>query len=62
MRWKLLLLLTWLVVGDGGCPKGVSIRHAPVWRFAPWEGVCFSVPFLPGTDFAPPWREGERPG
>lgn len=44
MRWKLLLLLVWLVVGGGGCLTGVSLQtaalpSAPLWDDGSYIGV-----------------------
>jgi hypothetical protein len=44
MRWKLLLLLAWLVAGGGGCLTGVSLQtaslpSAPVWDDGSYLGV-----------------------
>ena len=44
MRWKLLLLLAWLIVGGGGCLTGVSLQtaalpNAPLWDDGSYIGV-----------------------
>ena len=44
MRWKLLLLLAWLVGGGGGCLTGVSLQtaflpSAPLWDDGSYVGV-----------------------
>lgn len=51
MRWKLLLLLAWLVVGGGGCLTGVSLRtaalpSAPLWDNGSYIGVHDVTPQL----------------
>ena len=44
MRWKLLLLLAWLLGGGGGCLTGVSLQtvslpSAPLWDDGSYLGV-----------------------
>ena len=44
MRWKLLLLLAWLVAGDGGCLTGISLQKdslpsAPLWDDGSYIGM-----------------------
>ena len=51
MRWKQLLLLVWLVVGAGGCLRGVSLQtaalpSAPLWDDGSYIGVHDVTPQL----------------
>lgn len=55
MRWKQLLLLVWLVVGGGGCLRGVSLQTAAL----PSAGATASAQ---GLQALPRWDDGSYIG
>lgn len=56
MRWKLLPLVAWLVVGGGGWRMAVSRQPAPRPAAASWdEGTASGAP-----DLLPPLSQGSH--